>query len=244
MKTQTFEPEADPGREQEQIASRRVRKDLQRLRTHLLRHPRDVPALHRAGELLQVLGRYEQSLMHFKWALDLGTEGVMVPWIRTAADAEIAVAAAKYPPQGIRGVGVCRAHGYGARFKPYVDTANDETLVILQIEHIDAVNDIEAICAVPGVDVVFVGPYDLSGSMGLMGQIHHPDVEAAVSRVFEAATAAGVAPGLLIAEPGPNEIASRIAEGFQFIAVGLDTLMIVRAAQDLVGQWRAASGDV
>lgn len=177
---------------------------------------------------------------HFKWALDLGAEGVMVPWIRTAADAEAAVAAAKYPPLGIRGVGVCRAHGYGARFAPYVESANDETLVILQIEHIDAVDNIEAICAVPGVDVVFVGPYDLSGSMDLMGQIHHPDVEAAVSRVFDVARAAGVAPGLLIAEPRPGELAARIGEGFQFIAVGLDTLMIVRAAQDLMSQWGAA----
>lgn len=178
---------------------------------------------------------------HFKWALDLGVEGVMVPWIRTAADAEAAVAAAKYPPRGMRGVGVCRAHGYGARFQSYVECANDETLVILQIEHIDAVDDIEAVCAVPGVDVAFVGPYDLSGSMGLMGQTHHPDVEAAVTRVFDAASAAGVAPGLLIAEPRPGELHERIQEGFQFLAVGLDTMMIVRAAQDLVGQWAAAA---
>lgn len=175
---------------------------------------------------------------HFKWALDLGTEGVMVPWVRTADDAKAAVAAAKYPPEGIRGVGVCRAHGYGARFGPYVETANDETLVILQIEHIDAVNNIEEICTVPGIDVVFIGPYDLSGSMGLMGQIHHPDVEDAVSRVFEAARRAGIAPGLLIAEPEPDEIARRIDAGFKFIAVGLDTLMLVRGAQALVSQWR------
>ena len=177
---------------------------------------------------------------HFKWALDLGADGVMVPWVRTAEDAEAAVAAAKYPPRGMRGVGVCRAHGYGARFQPYVDTANEETLVILQIEHIDAVENIEAICGVPGLDVAFIGPYDLAGSMGLMGQIHHPDVEAAVSRVFEVARAAGVAPGLLIGEPQPGELAARVAEGFQFVAVGLDTLMIVRGAQELVAQWAAA----
>jgi 2-dehydro-3-deoxyglucarate aldolase len=144
----------------------------------------------------------------------------------------------------MRGVGVCRAHGYGARFKPYVEAANDETLVILQIEHIDAVDDIEAICAVPGVDVVFVGPYDLSGSMDLMGQVHHPEVEAAVTRVLDVAKAAGVAPGLLIAEPRPGELRERIREGFQFLAVGLDTMMIVRAAQDLVGQWAAARSEI
>jgi len=175
---------------------------------------------------------------HFKWALDLGVEGVMVPWVRTATDAREAVAAAKYPPEGIRGVGVCRAHGYGASFQSYVETANDETLVILQIEHIEAVDSIEEICAVPGIDVAFIGPYDLSGSMGLMGQIHHPDVEAAVSRVFEAAQNAGITPGLLVAEPRPGEITQRIDAGFRFVAVGLDTLMLVRGAQALVSQWR------
>ncbi|MGC9349311.1 MAG: HpcH/HpaI aldolase family protein [Anaerolineae bacterium] len=177
---------------------------------------------------------------HFKWALDTGAGGVMVPLIRSVEDAERAVMYAKYPPEGIRGISICRAHGYGATFQSYVETANEETLVVLQIEHIDAVNEIEDICAVPGVDAVFIGPYDLSGSMGLMGQIHHPQVEDAVSRVFEAAVAADVAPGLLIVEPAPGEVARRISDGFQFIAVGLDTLMLVRAAEDLMDQWRAA----
>ncbi len=177
---------------------------------------------------------------HFKWALDLGAEGVMVPLVQTAEDARRAVAAAKYPPEGMRGVGVCRAHQYGAGFQEYVESANDQTLVILQIEHIDAVQNIEAICAVPGVDVVFVGPYDLSGSMDLMGQVHHDDVEEAVDHVLHVAQEAGVAPGLLIAEPQSGELTSRIDEGFRFIAVGLDTLMLVRAAEDLVRQWRRA----
>ncbi|MGC9522677.1 MAG: HpcH/HpaI aldolase family protein [Anaerolineae bacterium] len=177
---------------------------------------------------------------HFKWALDLGAEGVMVPFVQTAEDAAGAVAAAKYPPEGMRGVGVCRAHQYGAAFQEYVDTANEQTLVILQIEHIEAVHNIEAICAVPGVDVVFVGPYDLSGSMDLMGQVHHPDVEEAVDHVLHVAQAAGVAPGLLIAEPRPGELKAKIDEGFRFIAAGLDTLMLVRAAESLVRQWRQA----
>lgn len=181
---------------------------------------------------------------HFKWALDSGAEGVMVPMVQTAEEARRAVASAKYPPAGMRGVGVCRAHGYGADFQGYVDRANDETLVVLQIEHIDAVHNIEAICKVVGVDAVFVGPYDLSGSMGLMGQTAHPDVEQAVRHVLEVAQASDVAPGLLIAEPRPGELAQRMAEGFRFIAIGLDTLMLVRAAQGLVGQWRDAEKTV
>ena len=175
---------------------------------------------------------------HFKWALDSGAEGVMVPMVRTAEDARQAVTFAKYPPDGIRGVGVCRAHGYGATFQSYVEHANDETLVILQIEHIDAVNNIDEICAVSGIDAVFIGPYDLSGTMGLMGQVHHPEVEAAVKRVCDAARVADIAVGLLIAEPRPGELAQRIAEGFHFISVGLDTLLLVRGAQALRAQWQ------
>ena len=177
---------------------------------------------------------------HFKWALDSGAEGVMVPMVLTADDARQAVTFAKYPPDGIRGVGVCRAHGYGATFQSYVEQANDETLVILQIEHIDAVRNIDEICAVPGIDALFVGPYDLSGTMGLMGQVHHPEVEAAVRRVVDAARAANVTVGLLIAEPRPGELAERIAEGFNLISVGLDTLLLVRGAQALRAQWQEA----
>ena len=175
---------------------------------------------------------------HFKWALDTGAEGVIVPMIRSASDARHAVAYAKYPPTGDRGIGISRAHGYGATFGEYVATANDETLVVLQVEHIDAVNAIEAICAVPGVDAVFIGPYDLSGTMGLLGQVHHPDVEAAIARVLHVAQGAGVVPGLLIGDPQPGEVARRAAEGFRLISVGVDSMMLVNAAHALVAQWR------
>ena len=180
---------------------------------------------------------------HYKWALDSGAQGVIVPMIRTLDDARQAVAAAKYPPDGMRGVGVCRVHGYGADFDTYVRTANDETLVILQIEHIDAVNCIEEICELPGVDAVFIGPYDLSGTMGVMGQVHHPDVEAAVQHVLDVALARGVTPGLLIADPAPEEVAGRIEEGFRLISIGLDTLMLVNAARALTVQWTAAKDE-
>jgi 2-dehydro-3-deoxyglucarate aldolase len=181
---------------------------------------------------------------HFKWALDNGAQGVIVPMIRTIDDARRAVSAARYPPDGIRGVGVSRAHGYGGAFDDYVRTANDETMVMLQIEHIDAVNGIEEICELPGVDVVFIGPYDLSGTMDLMGQVHHPDVESAVQHVLDVALAHDVTPGLLIADPAPGEIARRLAEGFRLISIGLDNLMLVNAARALVSQWNTAKGKV
>jgi 2-dehydro-3-deoxyglucarate aldolase len=175
---------------------------------------------------------------HFKWALDTGADGVIVPMIRTAEDTRQAVAYAKYPPEGERGIGISRAHGYGATFGDYVATANAETLVIVQIEHIDAVNAIEAICTVPGVDAVFIGPYDLSGTMGLMGHVRHPDVEAAVTRVLHVAQHARVVPGLLIGDPQPGEVARRVAQGFRLISVGVDSLMLVNAARAIVAQWQ------
>jgi len=170
---------------------------------------------------------------HFKWALDTGAEGVIVPMIRTVEDARRAIAYAKYPPQGERGISIGRAHAYGAAFDDYVATANAETLVALQIEHIDAVRNIEGICALPGLDVVFVGPYDLSGTMGLMGQVTHPEVEAAMVRVVRAAQAASVVPGLLIVDPKPGEVAQRVAEGFRFISIGLDTKLLIDAAREM-----------
>jgi len=178
--------------------------------------------------------------VYFSRALDSGAEGVIVPMIRSADEAQQAVAAAKYPPEGSRGVGICRVHRYGAGFDDYIATANTETLVVLQIEHIDAVRQIEAICAVPGVDAVFIGPYDLSGSMGLIGQIYHPEVEQAIAHVFEAAQAANIAPGLHIVDPKPGEIAQRAGEGFRFIAVGLDVLLLSNAAHNLLAGARGS----
>lgn len=171
---------------------------------------------------------------YFSRALDGGAAGVIVPMIRSVEDAQQAVAAARYPPAGIRGVGVCRAHHYGAAFEEYVTEANEQTLIVLQIEHIDAVEHIEAICAVPGVDAVFIGPYDLSGSLGVLGQLYHPDVEQAIAHTFEVARGAGVAPGLHIVNPQPGEIDRRIQEGFRLIAAGLDTGLLVNALRNML----------
>lgn len=176
--------------------------------------------------------------VHFKQSLDVGAWGVIVPMIRSVQDARRAVASAKYPPDGIRGVGICRAHAYGVQFDEYVRTANAETLVVLQIEHIDGVKDIEQICAVPGVDAIFIGPYDLSGSMERMGQLYHPDVEQAVAHTLQVAKSSGVVPGLHIVDPRQGEIAQRIEEGFRFIAVGLDVLLLGKSARALAFQSR------
>ena len=111
-----------------------------------------------------------------KKALDVGAAGIIAPLVNSAEQAVQVVRHAKYAPLGTRGVGVGRAHGYGFAFQEYVSSANDETVVVVQAEHIDAVNNMEAIVQVPGVDAVLVGPYDLSASLGRLGEVTHPDV--------------------------------------------------------------------
>ena len=170
----------------------------------------------------------------FKHALDSGAMGVIVPMVNTEEEARNAVRWSKYPPVGSRGVGVCRAHRYGANFYEYVETANDKAAVILQIEHIDAVNNIEAICKVPGVDVVFIGPYDLSGSMGVIGQTRHKDVEQAIDHVVSVAQSNGIVPGIHVVEPKPGEIQEKINAGFRFIAVGSDVTVLSNGLRGLV----------
>ena len=132
-----------------------------------------------AQRLLQAAGPGFPSIIRVPWAddvwikkaLDTGATGVIVPQVNTADDARRVVAACKYPPAGTRGVGSTRAHTYGLEFQSYIDTANRETAIIVQAEHIEAVDNIEEITAVEGLDALMVGPYDLSASMGKIGQV-------------------------------------------------------------------------
>ena len=120
-----------------------------------------------------------------KRVLDAGAYGVIVPMVNSAKDAEKAVKAVKYPPVGSRGVGLARAQGYGFDFDEYAATINEESIVIVQIEHIDAVNSLDSILSVKGVDGCIIGPYDLSGSLGVPGNFQHPQVLAALKSVEE-----------------------------------------------------------
>lgn len=161
-----------------------------------------------------------------KRVMDAGAHGVIVPMVKTAEDARQAVASVHYPNAGTRGVGLARAQGYGVSFDAYRKWLADETVVIVQIEHIDAVNNIKEILSVEGVDGYIIGPYDLSGSMGLIGQLTHPDVEAAIQKVDSAAKQLGKPGGIHVIEPNPDELEKRISQGFSFIAYSLDIRML------------------
>ncbi|WP_255359202.1 HpcH/HpaI aldolase/citrate lyase family protein [Haladaptatus sp. R4] len=141
--------------------------------------------------------------------------------MESAADAERVVRATHFPPVGERGVaGTTRANEYGERFDDYVETANDETLVVVQIESPSAVESVEDILAVDGIDVAFIGENDLSSAYGYPGEKDHPTVTEAVQRVFEAAEANGVYPG--IAGRTPTTLTERSNRGFQFFLLGAD----------------------
>ena len=161
-----------------------------------------------------------------KQVLDLGAAGIIVPSVNTPAEAAQSVAMAKFPPAGIRGASLCRATGFGSRFSEYFHAHNDAVLVVVMLEHITAVQNADAILATPGLDAVLIGPYDLSASMGLAGQLQHPDVLAAQETILDACRRRQVAAGIHVVPVDAGEVRRRIQQGFRFIACGIDTLFV------------------
>jgi 2-dehydro-3-deoxyglucarate aldolase len=161
-----------------------------------------------------------------KQVLDLGATGIIVPSVNTPAEAAQAVAMAKFPPEGIRGASLCRATGYGRRFGDYFAAHNREVIVVAMLEHIDAAGRASEILATPGLDAALIGPYDLSASMNLAGQIDHPAVRAAQQAILDACLRHGVAPGIHVVPVDPDEVSRRVAAGYRFLPCGIDTLFI------------------
>ena len=161
-----------------------------------------------------------------KKALDIGAHGVIVPMVNTGEDAEKAVSACRYPPLGIRGCGPKRPWVYDA---DYLDTADDEVLVIVQIETEEAVDNADEIFSVQGVEACFLGPFDLSVSMGFRGKQDSPRFQKAVDKVLTAARRHNVVPGMWNGAGLP--VSKRLAEGWQLIAVGLDLSLLTDGAK-------------
>ena len=163
-----------------------------------------------------------------KKALDTGCDGIIVPQIRSAEEARQVVSWSLYPPEGRRSVGVSRAHGYGMGFQEYVDGVNDELVIVLQAEHVDAVRHIDSIAEVPGIDAVFVGPFDLSGSLGVLGETDHPRVHEAIETVRRACERVGMPLGIFAAD---LSMARRyLDQGFTLIALATDAFFLWRSA--------------
>ena len=167
-----------------------------------------------------------------KKVLDIGVAGVLVPQVRTASEVERVIAHCRYPPQGARGVGAARAHAYGARYAEYAAAANETIAVIVQAENREAIDNIEAIASVPGLDAVFVGPYDLSASFGKLGAVDDARVAGAIRRVRDACRERSVALGAFAATP--DAARPLMEDGFNLIAVGADTSALVSASHAVV----------
>jgi len=164
--------------------------------------------------------------VEIKRVMDAGAHGVIVPMVNSREECERAVASVYYPTGGRRGVGLARAQGYGMSFDAYKEWLQKEAVVIVQIEHIDAVDNLEQILSVEGVDGYMIGPYDLSASLGVPGQFDHPQVLSALKRIHEVADRLGVSGGIHVIQPDPVEVKRRITEGFTFLAYSFDMLML------------------
>ena len=171
------------------------------------------------------------DVIEIRRALDVGAAGVLVPFVSTADQARRAVAAARYPPSGVRGFSFCRANNWGTDFSSEAQSANDNVAVVIMIESKEGVENIEDIAAVDGLDAVFIGPYDLSGSYGIPGQIQAPVVRDACHRVIEACRRANKAVGLLVVRPTPEAVRQALEDGFTLICVGIDTVFLDEGAR-------------
>ena len=161
-----------------------------------------------------------------KRAMDAGARGVIVPMINSVQDAMDAVSAVKYPPQGTRGVGLARAQGYGTDFDQYIKESDSESVVIVQIEHKDALENLKEIFNVEGVDGFIVGPYDLSASLGVAGDFKSKEMVQALSNIERVAKENNISSGYHVVFPDPEQVNEKIKQGYTFIAYSVDFLLL------------------
>jgi 2-dehydro-3-deoxyglucarate aldolase len=191
-----------------------------------------LPDLFRALELggtLPFARVAEGKAKDVKLALDAGAAGIIVPMVESAEQLRGVISACRWPPAGTRGVGFSRANLFGKRFEAYREEAQ-APFIVAQIEHVRAVEDLDAIATVPGLDALLIGPYDLSASMNLTAQFDDAKFLAALARIKEIAARHRVPAGVHIVAPDATALDARIAEGFRFIAYAIDAVFLNTAA--------------
>jgi 2-keto-3-deoxy-L-rhamnonate aldolase RhmA len=164
-----------------------------------------------------------------KRALDLGAHGVIIPQVRDGADVQEAVRHVKYPPWGTRGVGGERTVAWGLRFEEYLSVANDETMVVPLVEHVNAAANLDEMLEVPGVDAIFLGPADFSSSAGHLGQWEGPGVAEALLDICARCEARGIPCGVM--GTSDENALQRRDQGFRLVGLGSDTGLLIRAAK-------------
>ena len=186
--------------------------------------------------------RPEATRLQIKSALEAGAQGLIFPMIESREQLDAAISWATYPGyddgrlpgeplRENRGVGFCRANAFGTRMDWYMKERASRVFLVAQIEHIRAVEHLEDILSHPRLDAIMVGPYDLSGSMGLTAQFDHPDFQAAMRRIHEVCRKHRPLMGLHIVQPDPEELARQVAQGSRFIAYGIDSVFLWNGAR-------------
>jgi 4-hydroxy-2-oxoheptanedioate aldolase len=177
--------------------------------------------------------------VQIKRLLDVGAQTLLVPMVNTVDEARRAAQAMRYPPSGVRGVSLAtRANRYG-RDADYLERANDEVCLLVQLETAEALANLEAIAAVEGVDGLFIGPSDLAAALGHLGDFRHPDVQAAITDALERAKRCGKPIGILMADPVLS--ASYVRGGFDYVALATDIGLLRSGTQAVLQQGRAES---
>jgi 2-dehydro-3-deoxyglucarate aldolase len=191
-----------------------------------------LPDIFRALELggTLPLARVASPLpINCRQALDQGAAGVVIPMISSASQLQSIISECHWPPRGRRGVGFQRANVFGKFFDAYVEEAQ-ESLVIAQIEHIDAVNNLEAIVKVEGLDAIMIGPYDLSASLGITGEFENKKYKDVLTKILEVCAKQKMPCGIHVVQPDTKMLEQRIREGYTFIAYGVDTVFLNNGA--------------
>lgn len=161
-----------------------------------------------------------------KRLLDSGADGIMVPNVSTLAEVNRIVEWCKYPPVGKRSYGVARAHTYGMQFDAYVAEWNERSVIIIQLESMEGVTAAEELLAHPRIDGAMIGPYDIAGSLGIPGQLNHPQVQEACARVIEACRRTGKACGTQLVDPSSDGVSSAWASGYTFVVLASDVFVL------------------
>ena len=188
--------------------------------------------------VLPLVRLHENDPATIRRVMDAGAGGIIVPMVNTAEDAIRAVDAIKYYPAGQRSFGLGRAHQFGNNFESYIRDSNVKSIVVVQIEHKAALVNLDNILAVRGIDAIVIGPYDLSGSMGIPGKFDDPLFSAQISEIIEKVKKSTVALGIHIVHPSERDLVMRIQQGFTFIAYGMDTIFLQNNACTAVDEAR------
>ena len=176
---------------------------------------------------------YAGSLESMRRLLDAGADGIIVPQVSRRADVERLIEELRYPPQGRRGFGVAAAHQYGRAFDAYVRGANESLSLLIQIETMDGVERIGEILTVPEVDGVMIGPYDISGSLGVAGELSHTKVTAACTQVIKACAAQSISCGIQLVHPRAADLRRQLKAGFTFLVLGSDIFNLTQRSREV-----------